>query len=107
MIRPVLLKYPDEFISNTKVVWNRSTNPDTPPPCVSDVHDTSSMIPPPPDTLSGNHPEPVVHPRMNFRSEQRASFYVRALITFHLSCNTIVCYACFVFIVSSPSLIVR
>src|SRR3954466_6901557 len=39
---------------------------------------------------------------MNFRSEQRASYYVRASIAFHLSCITIVCYACFVFIVSSP-----
>src|SRR3954463_14730784 len=39
---------------------------------------------------------------MNFRSEQRASYYVRASIAFHLSCNTIDCYACFVFIVSSP-----
>ena len=46
MIRPVLLKYPDEFISNTKVVRNRSTKPDTPPTRVSDVHDTSGMIPP-------------------------------------------------------------
>src|ERR1041385_8896887 len=69
---PVLLKYPDEFISNTKVVRNRSTNLDTPPTHVSDVHDTSGMISPPPDTLSGNHPEPVVHPRMNSRPEQSA-----------------------------------
>ena len=35
--------------------------------------------PPPPDTLFDNHPEPVVHPRMNSRSEQRASHYVRAV----------------------------
>src|SRR3954469_21840182 len=99
---PVLLKYPDEIILNTKVVRNRSTNPDTPPTRVSDVHDTPGLIFPPPDTLSGNHPEPVVHPRMNSRSEQRASYYVRASIAFHLSCISIDCYACFVFIVSSP-----
>src|SRR3954466_7685004 len=46
MICPVLLKYPDEFISNRKVVRNSSTNPDTPPTRVSDVHDTSGMTPP-------------------------------------------------------------
>src|SRR3954471_8412189 len=102
MICPVLLKYPDEFISNTKVVRNRSTNPDTTTTRVSDVHDTLGLIFPPPDTLSGNHPELAIHPRMNSRSEQRASYYVRASIAFRLSCNTIVCYACFVFIVSSP-----
>ena len=101
------IKYPDEFIPNRKVVQNSSTNRDTPPIRLSDVHDTSGTIPPPPDTLSGNHPELAVHPRMNSCSEQRASYYVRASIEFHLSCNTIVCYACFVFIVSSPSLIVR
>src|SRR4051812_11672786 len=77
---PVLLKYPDEFISNTKVVRNRSTRPDTPPLRVSDVHDTSDMIPPPPDTLSGNHPEPIFHPRMISRSELIVSYYVRASI---------------------------
>src|SRR3954462_14100911 len=65
MICPVLLKYPDEFISNTKVVRNSSTNPDTPPTHVSDVHDTSGMIPPPPPApLSSNQPEPIIHPRM-------------------------------------------
>src|SRR3954468_19929035 len=47
MICPVLLKYPDEFISNTKVVRNSSTNPDTPPLSLSDVHDTAGMIPSP------------------------------------------------------------
>src|SRR3954469_16323462 len=47
MICPVLLKYPDEFISNTKVVRNSSTNPDTPPIRFSDVHDTSGMVPSP------------------------------------------------------------
>src|SRR3954470_3934094 len=99
MICPVLLKYPDEFISNTKVVRNGSTNPDTPTTRVSDVHDTSGMIFPPPATLSGNHPEPVVHLRMNFRSEQRASHCVRIPLTIHLSCRAFVCYDCFVFIV--------
>src|SRR3954471_788751 len=88
MIRPVLLKYPDEFISNTKVVRNRSTNLDTPPTHVSDVHDTSGMIPPP-DTLSGNHPEPVLHPRMNSRFVHRASYNVRATFTIHMSCHTL------------------
>src|SRR4051812_32856879 len=39
---------------------------------------------------------------MNSRSEQHASYYVRASIAFLLSCNIIVCCACFVFIVSSP-----
>src|SRR3954464_2829814 len=58
---------------------------------------------PPPDILSGNHPELAVQPRMNSRSEQRASYYVRASIAFHLSCNTIDCCACFLFIVSSPT----
>src|SRR3954471_13043478 len=53
---PILLQYPDQFISNTKVVRNRSTNPDTQPTRMSDVHDTPGLIFPPPDTLSGNHP---------------------------------------------------
>ena len=39
---------------------------------------------------------------MNSRSEQRASYYVRTSIAFHLSCYAIVCDAFFVFIVSSP-----
>src|SRR3954470_15954 len=91
MICPVLLKYPDEFISNTKVVRNSSTNPDTPPTRVSDVHDTSGLILPPPDTLSGNPPEPVFHPRMNSRSEHIALHCVRTPLTFHLSCHASVC----------------
>src|ERR1041384_125703 len=57
---------------------------------------------PPLDTLSGNHPELAVHPRMNSCSEHRVSYYVRAPITIHLSCHAFDCYACFVFIVSSP-----
>src|ERR1043165_10038975 len=101
MICPVLLKYPYEFISNTKVVRNRSTNPDTPTMHVSVVHDTSGMTPPP-YTLSGNHPEPVLHPRMNSRSVHRASYNVRASLTLHTSCHSSVCYDCFVFTVSSP-----
>src|ERR1041385_9436444 len=88
---PVLLQYPDQFISNTKVVRNTSTNPDTPPTHVSDVHDTSGMIPSPPDTLSDNLPELAVHPRMNSRSEQRALRCVRTPLTFHLSCRASVC----------------
>src|SRR3954471_13106007 len=90
MICPVLLKYPDEFISNTKFVRNSSTNPDTPTTRVSDVHDTSGMIFPPPDTLSGNHPEPVFHPRMNSSSELIASYYARSSFAFHLSCHALV-----------------
>src|SRR4051812_36875208 len=86
---PVLLKYPDEFILNTKVVRNRSTNPNTPPTCVSDVHDTSGMTPPP-DTLSGNHPKPVFHPRMNSSSELIALYYVRSSFAFYLSCHALI-----------------
>src|SRR4051795_4955105 len=99
---PVLLQYPDQFISNTKVVRNSSTNPDTPPTRVSDVHDTPNLIFPPPDTLSGNHPEPVIHPRMNSRSELIASQYVRVTFTIHLSCLTLIAIACCVFNVSFP-----
>ena len=62
MICPVLLQCPDEFIPNTKVVRNRSNTPDTQPTRVSDVHVTSGLILPPPNTLSGNHPEPVFIP---------------------------------------------
>src|SRR3954465_14365878 len=93
---PVLLQYLDQFISNTKVVRNSSTNPDTPTTRVSDVHDTSGMILPLLATLSGNHPEPVVHPRMNSRPEQRASHCVRTPLIIHLSCRAFVCYDCFV-----------
>src|SRR4051812_32695223 len=99
MICPVLLKYPDEFISNTEVVRNSSTNPNTPTTHVSDVPDTSGMILPPPATLSGNLPEAVVHLRMNSRPEQRASHYFRTPLTIHLSCRAFVCYDCFVFTV--------
>src|SRR3954471_17062828 len=35
------LKYPDEFIPNTKPFQNSSTSPDTPLSRLSDVHDTS------------------------------------------------------------------
>src|ERR1041385_5402017 len=62
-----------------------------PPLCCSGNHDTSGLILPPLDTLSGNHPEPVVHPQMNFRSEQRVLHRVRIPITFHLSCHASVC----------------
>src|ERR1043165_8248605 len=104
MICPIPLKYPDEFISNTKVVRNRSTSPDTPPSHVSDVHDTSGMIPSPPDTLSGNHPEPVPHPRMNSRSEQYTLYRIRASSTLCLTFVVFVLLLCCVFIVSSPPL---
>ena len=42
------------------------------------------MIPLPPDTLSGNHLEPVLHLRMISRSEHRALYNVRSPFTFHL-----------------------
>src|SRR4051812_42873093 len=60
---------------------------------------------PPPNTLSGNHPELAIHPQMNFRSEQRASYPRRAPVAFHLLCIVFVCYACFVFIVFPPLLL--
>ena len=103
MICPVLSKYPDEFIPNTKVVRNRSATPDTSPTRVSNVHDTSDMTPHP-DTMSGNHPEPVLHPQMNSRFVQRISFNVRAPLTLHTPFLSFVCYACCVFTVSSPPL---
>src|SRR3954462_15355987 len=87
---PVLLQYPDQFISNTKVVRNRSTNPDTQPTRVSDVHDTPCLIFPPPDTLSGNHPKLAVRPRINSRSEQYTVYRVRAPLT--------LCFPCVVFV---------
>src|SRR3954471_7411491 len=74
-----------------KVVRNGSNSTDTPPLCCSGNHDTFGLILPPPDTLSGNHPEPVVHPQMNSRSEQRALHCVRTPLTFHLSCHAYVC----------------
>src|SRR3954468_24160386 len=49
---PILLQHPDQLISNTKVIRNSSTNPDTQPTQVPDVHDTPGLIFPPPDTLS-------------------------------------------------------
>src|ERR1041384_1891705 len=102
MICPVLLQCPDEFIPNTKVVRNRSNTPDTQPTRVSDVHDTSGMIFPPPDTLSGNHPEPVLHPRMNSRSVHCAAYCVRAPSTLHMSCHLSICYDFFIFTISPP-----
>src|ERR1041384_3527311 len=60
---------------------------------------------PPTDPLFGNYPELAVHPRMNFRSELNASYYVRAPITFHPSCHAFDCYVFFVFTVSPPPLI--
>src|SRR4051812_13410875 len=100
MICPVLLKYPDEFISNTKVVRNSSTNPVTPPLRLSVVHDTPGLNFPPSDTLSGNHPEPVVRPRMNSRSEQYTLYHVRAPSTLCFPCVVFVLLLCCVFIVS-------
>src|SRR3954463_3150463 len=94
---PVLLECPVEFIPNTKVVRNGSNSTDTPPLYCSGNHDTSGLVLPPPDTLSGNHPEPVVHPQMNSRSEQRALHCVRIPLTFHLSCHASVCI-CLLFI---------
>src|SRR4051812_14353559 len=101
MICSVLPQYPDEFIPNTKVVQNRSTNPDTPPTRVLDVHDAPGMIPPP-GTLSGNHTKSVDHPRMNSHSEQYTLYRVRAPLTLCLPCVVLVLLLCCVFIVSSP-----
>src|ERR1041384_781479 len=103
MICPVLLQCPDEFIPNTKVVRNRSNTPDTQPTRVSDVHDTPGLIFPPPDALSGNHPNPVVRPRMNSRSEHYTLYRVRAPSTLRLPCVEFVLLLCCVFIVSPPS----
>src|SRR3954471_5898830 len=97
---PVLLECPDEFILNTKVVRNGSTSTDTPPLCCFGNHDTSGLILPPPDPLSGNHPEPVVHPQVNSRSEHIALHCVRTPFTFHLLCLAFIlllllCIYCF------------
>src|SRR3954465_13896765 len=48
------------------------------------------MISPSPDTLTGNHPEPVFHPRMNSSSELIASYYARSSFAFHLSCHALI-----------------
>src|ERR1041385_642708 len=97
---PVLLDCPDEIIPNTNVSRNRSISTVTPPLCCSGNHDTSGLILPPPVTLSGNHPEPVVHPLMNSRSDQRALHCVRTSFTIHLLCLAFVlllllCIYCF------------
>src|ERR1041385_3042218 len=81
---PIPYNYPDEFILNMKVVRNGSTNTDTPSICLSDVHDTSGMVPSPSGPSIDTHPEPVVHSRMNSRSEQCALHCVRAPLTLHL-----------------------
>src|SRR3954466_1462213 len=82
---------PDEFVLNMKVARNESTITDTISTCLSDVSNTAKMEPSPPDHLSGNHPEPVVHPRMNSRFEQRALHCVRAPLTLHMFCHDLVC----------------
>src|SRR3954462_9081915 len=58
----------------------------------------------PPVTLSGNHPEPVVHPRIIFRSEQYTLYRVRTPPTLRLPCLVFVLLLCCVFIVSFPPL---
>ena len=55
---------------------------------------------PPSDTLSGNHPEPVVRPRMNSRSEQYTLYRVRTPLTLRCHCVVFVlpllsCIYCF------------
>ena len=57
---------------------------------------------PPPDTLSGNHPEPVPHPRMISRSEPDTLYCVRSPITIHLSCHALIAIVYFVFTFSPP-----
>src|ERR1041385_4347021 len=50
-----------------------------------------------------NHPEPVVHPRMNSRSEQYTLHFVRPPLTLRCHVLYMYCYYCRVFIVSPPS----
>src|SRR3954470_8627543 len=57
---------------------------------------------PPSGPSVDNHPEPVFHPRMNSRFEQRAVHCVRTPLTLHTSCHSSVCCDCFIFTVSSP-----
>src|SRR3954464_8470714 len=59
---------------------------------------------PPPDTLSGNYPELVFHPRMNSRSEHDTSYCVRAPTSMPLPCNSSICIVCFIFTVPPLSL---
>ena len=66
------------------------------------VHDASGIGPSPSDCTADNHPELVVHPRMNFRSEQNTLYCVRTPLTLHTSCHAFDCYTCCVFIVSPP-----
>src|ERR1041385_811702 len=83
-----------------KVVRNGSTNTDTPSICLSDVHDSSGMVPSPSGPSIDTHPESVVHPRMNSRSEQYTLHCVRTPLTLHLPCLEFVllllsCIYCF------------
>ena len=82
---------PDEFIPNTKVVRIVSTSTVTPSTRLSDVHDTSGMIPSPSGPSVDNHPKPVFHPRMNSRSEPNTLYCVRRPLTLHMSCYASVC----------------
>src|SRR3954465_237862 len=85
-----------------KVARNESTITNTISTCLSDVSNTANMEPSPPDHLSGNHPEPVVHPQMNSRSEQRALHCIRTSLTFHTSCHASFCYDCLYLLCLSP-----
>ena len=58
---------------------------------------------PPSGCTSGNHPEPVVHPRMNSRSEHYTFYCVIPPLTMHSPCLVFVLLYCRVFIVSPPS----
>jgi hypothetical protein len=98
MIRPVLLKCPDEFIPNTNISQNRSASADTPPLCLSGTHDTSGLIPP------LRTPCPVITGEVAISAELIASFYVRSLIAFHLSCLVLFAMIA-VYLMSTPSLI--
>src|ERR1041385_7482804 len=100
MICPVLSKYLNEFILNTKVVQIVSTSTVTPSTRLSDVHDTSGMIPSPSGPSVDNHPKPVFHPRMNSRSEPNTLYCVRTPLTLRLPCIVFVlllllCIYCF------------
>src|SRR4051812_40347843 len=85
-----------------KVARNESTITDIISTCLSDVSNTANMERSLPDHLSGNHPEPAVHPRMNFRFEQRALHCDRTPLTFHTSCHASICYDCLYLLCLSP-----
>src|ERR1041385_1432955 len=59
---------------------------------------------PPPDTLSDNHLELAVHPRMNSYPEHNTLHCVRTPLTLHLSCHAFVCICLLCIYCFSPPL---